>query len=68
MTKKKAATLVERADRRVSARINKKRDSWPMRLIGSASEVGDQPQMRMLCAATIAFAIVRRDSRLAKTG
>lgn len=68
MTGKKTATLAEQADRRVSSKVNQKRDSWPMRLIGSASEIGDQPQMRMLCAATIAFAIVRRDSRLAKTG
>lgn len=39
-----------------------------MRLIGSASEIGDQPQMRLLCAATIAFAIVRRNDRLLATG
>ena len=68
MTGKKTATLAERVDRRVSAKVNQKRDSWPMRLIGSASEIGDQPQMRMLCAATIIFGVVRRDSRLAKTG
>jgi len=68
MTGKKTATLAERVDRRVSSKVNQKRDSWPMRLIGSASEIGDQPQMRALCAGTIAVALVRGDRRLAKTG
>ncbi|MBB5716842.1 phosphatase PAP2 family protein [Sphingomonas aerophila] len=62
------ATVVEQLDRGLSAQANQKRGSWPVRLIGSASEIGDQPQMRLLCAATIAFAIIKRDDRLLTTG
>jgi len=39
-----------------------------MRLVGAASDIGDQPQMRLLCAATIALAVARRDGRLAEAG
>lgn len=59
---------VELADQKVSDNLNHKRDSWQMRLVGTASDIGDQPQMRLLCAATIVLAMVRRDSQLAKTG
>jgi hypothetical protein len=62
------ATVVEQLDRGLSARANQKRSSWPVRLIGAASEIGDQPQMRLLCATTIGIAVVRRDNRLLKTG
>lgn len=68
MTGKKTATRAEQADHRISSHLNRKRDTWPMRLIGSLSEIGDQPQMRILCTATIALAIARRDVRLAKAG
>lgn len=68
MTKKKRATLIERADRHISERVNHKRDTLPMRLVGAVSDIGDQPQMRVLCVATIAYGLVRRDSRLARTG
>jgi membrane-associated phospholipid phosphatase len=36
--------------------------------MGAASEIGDQPQMRLLCAANIGIAVIRRDNRLLKTG
>lgn len=39
-----------------------------MRLVGAASDIGDQPQMRLVCAGTIVLAIARRDGRLAETG
>ncbi|WP_375243379.1 phosphatase PAP2 family protein [Sphingomonas parapaucimobilis] len=39
-----------------------------MRLIGTASEIGDQPQMRMICAATVATGVARRDLHLTSTG
>jgi len=68
MTAKKSPTLIERADRHLSDQVNHKRDSWQMRAIGAVSDIGDQPQMRVLCAATIALAIVRRDRHLATTG
>lgn len=67
MTARKPSRL-ERADRKASDRVNQKRDSWPMRVVGTASEIGDQPQMRLICAATIAIGLFRRDSRLTRTG
>lgn len=68
MTTNRNAVSAERADRKVSNTVNQKRDSWPMRLVGAASDIGDQPQMRLLCAATIALAVARRDGRLAEAG
>lgn len=68
MTSHRNPASVERADRKISGKLNNRRDSWLMRLVGAASDIGDQPQMRLLCAATIVVAIARRDSRLAGTG
>lgn len=62
------ATAVEKADHKITSEVNGERDSWPVRLIGAASEIGDQPQMRMICAATVANGIARRDLRLTSTG
>ncbi|WP_416222079.1 phosphatase PAP2 family protein [Sphingomonas sanguinis] len=61
-------TAVEEADHRITSEVNDKRDSWPVRLVGAASEIGDQPQMRMICAAAIADGIARRDLHLTRTG
>lgn len=68
MTNRNSATRVERADHRASRTVNRKRDSWPMRAIGAVSDIGDQPQMRLLCAAVMAAGLIRRDSRLLGTG
>ena len=68
MNAKQTANSVEQVDRQISKQVNEKRCSWPMRLIGSASEIGDQPQMRILCATTVAVGIVWRDAHLAGTG
>jgi hypothetical protein len=68
MINKEAKSNVEQADRAITDRLNYKRDSWQMRLIGTASEIGDQPQMRLLCAATIGYGLIRRDSQLAGVG
>ena len=61
-------TAVEQADHKITSQVNDERDSWPVRLIGAASEIGDQPQMRMICAATIAVGIAQRDAYLARAG
>jgi len=61
-------TAVEQADDKITSEVNDKRDSWPVRLVGAASEIGDQPQMRMICAATVADGIARRDLHLTSTG
>lgn len=61
-------TAAEKADHKITSEVNGERDSWPVRLIGAASEIGDQPQMRMICAATVADGIARRDIHLTSTG
>ncbi|WP_082670100.1 phosphatase PAP2 family protein [Sphingomonas sanguinis] len=61
-------TAVEQADHKITSEVNDKRDSWPVRLVGAASEIGDQPPMRMICAATVADGIARRDIHLTSTG
>jgi len=68
MTRNKPPTVAERVDRHVSNQVNHQRDTWPMRLIGAVSDVGDQPQMRVLCAATITYGVVKRDAHLVRTG
>lgn len=68
MSERHTARTVERADHRLTSMVNDKRDSWPMRVIGEASEIGDQPQMRILCGATVMLGLARRDRRLAVTG
>jgi membrane-associated phospholipid phosphatase len=61
-------TAAEKADHKITSEVNGERDSWPVRLIGAASEIGDQPQMRMICAATVAVGIAQRDAYLTATG
>lgn len=68
MGSKRPASELEHADHRITTAVNKKRDTPAMRLVGAVSEIGDQPQMRLLCAATIAAGVIRRDRRLAATG
>ncbi|MFN3776886.1 phosphatase PAP2 family protein [Sphingomonas parapaucimobilis] len=68
MDGERKATAVEKADHKITSEVNGERDSWPMRLVGAASEIGDQPQMRTICAATVVDGIVRRDLHLAATG
>lgn len=68
MDGERKATAVERADHKITSEVNDERDSWPVRFIGTASEVGDQPQMRIICAATVAVGIARRDLHLTSTG
>lgn len=68
MDGERKATAVEQADHKITSEVNGERDSWPVRLVGAASEIGDQPQMRMICAATVADGIARRDLHLTSTG
>lgn len=68
MDGERKATAVEKADHKITFEVNGERDSWPMRLVGAASEIGDQPQMRTICAATVVDGIVRRDLHLTATG
>ena len=68
MPVEKTVTRLEQADRSATHNVNQKRDSWSIRAVGLISDIGDQPQMRLLCASTIAIGLSRRDFHLAKTG
>ena len=61
MTQQKKRSRVAHADHRISSKVNGERDSRVVKMLGAASEIGDQPQMRLLCAGTIALALARRD-------
>jgi len=39
-----------------------------VRAISVTSEIGDQPQMRLLCASVVAAGILRRDGKMVRTG
>ncbi|GGB40153.1 hypothetical protein GCM10011380_32010 [Sphingomonas metalli] len=68
MSAKRTVTAVEQTDHRITDRVNTRSDSWPIRVLGVASEIGDQPQMRAVCVATTLVGMVQRDRRLAATG
>jgi len=68
MNGQRKTTAAEQADHKITSEVNGERDSWPVRLLGAASEIGDQPQMRIICAATVADGIARRDLYLTSTG
>jgi membrane-associated phospholipid phosphatase len=42
--------------------------SLPVRMLEPVADLGDQPQMRMVCGAVILGGLVLRDARLAETG
>lgn len=72
MGKKKAAqkaaeALVE-ADGAVAEVAEPLSDTPVVKAIGTLSELGDQPQMRMLCLAVIGLGLVNRSPRLTRTG
>ncbi len=62
------ATVVEKADVAVARAVAPVSRTPVMRALGTLSEVGDQPQMRVLCAGVIAWGLVRGDARLTRTG
>ena len=65
---KKGAAKVVKADAAVTEEFREHRDSWPMRLLGTLSEVGDQPQLRLISGATFFAGLVSRNPRLMRTG
>lgn len=65
---KKSADTMLAADAGVARAAAPLRESPAVKVVGKLSEVGDQPQLRILCGAVIAAAIVRRDARLARAG
>lgn len=43
-------------------------DSWPVRILDPIAELGDQPQLRVLCGSVIALGLVVQDRRMLRTG
>lgn len=62
------ANTVEEADRKVARAVAPARHSTPVKLLGTLSEIADQPQLITVCAVMLAAGLVRRDARLARTG
>ena len=64
----KKVSKLEKADLAVADAARPWAGTGPMKIVSFLSEVGDQPQMRLLCGAVIAAGLVRGDKRLAGTG
>lgn len=66
-TQKAAEALIE-ADGAVAEAVEPLRDTPAVKTISTLSEIGDQPQMRLLCTAVIGIGLVQRSPRLTRTG
>ncbi len=65
---RKAAAAIERTDRKVARAMIPHRQSAPVRLLEHVADLGDQPQIRILCGAVIATGLLGGDRKLARTG
>jgi membrane-associated phospholipid phosphatase len=63
-----AARAVVRADREAAAALLPYEKSLPVRLLEHVADLGDQPQMRILCGAVIAAGLLGGNRRLAGAG
>lgn len=63
-----AADAVQEVDAAVTQAALPYRHTAAVETLAWASELGDQPQMRMLCGGVIGLGLLRRDSRLIRTG
>ncbi|MBB4860029.1 membrane-associated phospholipid phosphatase [Novosphingobium chloroacetimidivorans] len=72
MSKKQDARDAGRAvldiDHKARAAAEQKRGHLAVRFAGALSEVGDQPQARILCAGVLLLGLVRRDARMVGAG
>lgn len=66
--KKRTKTKVEHADLSVIDAASHLRHTTPVKLLGTVSEIADQPQLISLCAATLAAGLALRRPRLAAAG
>jgi membrane-associated phospholipid phosphatase len=62
-----AAALVD-VDRLTARKTLPHEHSLPVRLLDHVADLGDQPQMRILCGSVIALGLIRGDRRLAGSG
>jgi membrane-associated phospholipid phosphatase len=65
---KEAADAVQDVDAALTKAALPYRHALPVEALSWASELGDQPQMRILCGTTIALGLLGEDSRLARAG
>lgn len=63
-----AREAVEEVDLKVAEAAAPIHKTRAMEFIGTVSEVGDQPQMRVICGTVIAAGLLRGDARLARAG
>jgi membrane-associated phospholipid phosphatase len=63
-----AAEALQEADATVTDAALPYRETAPVKALSWLSEIGDQPQMRMLCGAVMAAGLARGDMRLVGTG
>jgi len=56
------------ADTAVAAKMRRQRRSPLVQALDFVADLGDQPQMRILCGSVIAVGLIGGDRRLAKTG
>lgn len=59
---------IEHADRAVAAAAAPARQSVIVRLLGTLSELADQPQLVSICTVTLLAGLVTRNERLARAG
>lgn len=65
---KKAGDQLLDADAELATRLAPYRESAPVKAIAWLSEIGDQPQMRILCGTVVAAGLLRGDRRLTEAG
>lgn len=67
-TLKEAGKEVVDTDRDVARVVGAKRDTPPVKLVGMLAEIGDQPQMIAVCAATLVVGLVGGRRELVRGG
>lgn len=65
---RKAATKVARADVAITDAASDHPQSRPVELLLEASDIADQPQLRMIGGALVAAGLIARNKRLARAG
>lgn len=64
----KAAEKTGKADKAVTDALGKHREQLPVRLLSKFSELGDQPQLRMIAGGTALAGLLLGNSRLLRAG
>ena len=62
------ANVIEKADVALAQALAPVSRTPLIKFLGTLSEIGDQPEMRVLCAGVIAAGLLRGDTKMAGTG